>query len=560
MELVSVLASIIALLLFGQTVFSVYLMMFTWERPERLAASQGPQSFLQPRLSFSVLVPARHEEAVIYQTVERITRARYPADMLEIVVICQEDDAATIAEVQRATRELNGPVVRLETFAEGPINKPRGLNVGFKASTHEVVTIFDAEDDVDQDIFNVVNTVMLEEEVGIVQGGVQLMNFRDHWFGLHNCLEYFFWFKSRLHFHAQVGMIPLGGNTVFLGRHLIERVGGWDEGCLTEDAEIGLRLSALGEPIRVVYDARHVTREETPATMDAFLRQRTRWCQGFLQVTRKGYWRALAKGRQRALAIYTLSYPILQAVLLLLWPVTLAAVLLLKLAVPVVMITFLPLYALALQFIVTLVGAYGFTREYRQRAPLLTPLTMAITFIPFQWMLGIGALRAVRRELSGLTNWEKTAHLGAHRETGLAPASAFSQLLDEARDQLGAERGSVLLLNADANSFSVLASRGLPEHVTNTGMLDARSGVAAVVAHTGRPAILDGSVPVPELRGRLKQPALRSSIVLPIEHGDSRVAVLSISSELTSLGEDALHWLTNRVETVSRKRSLPAAV
>src|SRR5262249_53843996 len=157
----------------------------------------------------------------------------------------------------------------------------------------EVVTIFDAEDDIHCDVFNMVNTVMLRERVGVVQAGVQLMNFRDHWFAPHNCLEYFFWFKSRLHFHAHVGMIPLGGNTVFLRRDLVDRVGGWDEQCLTEDADIGLRLSALGEPIRVVYDAQYVTREETPDSVSQFIKQRTRWQQGFVQILRKGTWRSL---------------------------------------------------------------------------------------------------------------------------------------------------------------------------------------------------------------------------------------------------------------------------
>ena len=36
-------------------------------------------------------------------------------------------------------------------------------------------------------------------------------------------LEYFFWFKSRMHYHAAVGMVPLGGNTVFMHARLLER-------------------------------------------------------------------------------------------------------------------------------------------------------------------------------------------------------------------------------------------------------------------------------------------------------------------------------------------------
>ena len=71
-------------------------------------------------------------------------------------------------------------------------------------------------------------------------------------------------------------MIPLGGNTVFMKRSLIERVGGWDEQCLMEDADIGIQFSALGERIRVVYDPRHVTREETPGRRRVVVRRRTR--------------------------------------------------------------------------------------------------------------------------------------------------------------------------------------------------------------------------------------------------------------------------------------------
>jgi cellulose synthase/poly-beta-1,6-N-acetylglucosamine synthase-like glycosyltransferase len=426
---------IIALAISAQSLFSLYLMLYSWEYPERLAASSGPSAFLSPQLSFSVLLPARHEEAVIYETIKRVWTADYPSDLMEVVVICYADDTGTIAAAQRAIRELGTRCVRVETFATPPINKPHGLNVGFQRTANQVVTIFDAEDDLDANVFNVVNTIMLQEQVGIVQAGVQLMNFRDHWFAIHNCMEYFFWFKSRLHFHAKVGMIPLGGNTVFIRRDLLERVSGWDEYCLTEDADIGLRLSVLGEPIRVVYDAQHVTREETPASVGSFIRQRTRWQQGFLQVLRKGSWRALPHLNQRLLAVYTLSYPFFQALLMLLWPLVLTVILGLKVHVLVAMLSFLPLYALLFQFLTTVVGAFMFTREYGFKFPLLMPMSMALTFLPFQWLLGISAVRVVYRELRQQNNWEKTAHLGAHRQTEVAPSIGPERVLPIAPKQ-----------------------------------------------------------------------------------------------------------------------------
>jgi cellulose synthase/poly-beta-1,6-N-acetylglucosamine synthase-like glycosyltransferase len=549
--------AILSIALFAQSLFSTYLMLYSWEHPDRLEASRGPKSFLPPRLSFTVLLPARHEEAVIFETIRRVLAANYPRPLLEVVVICHIDDRGTVDQAQRAIRELGTDRVRVETFSDLPINKPHGLNVGFARTRNQVVTIFDAEDDIDADIFNVVNTVMLEEETGIVQAGVQLMNFRDHWFGMLNCLEYFFWFKSRLHFHAHAGMIPLGGNTVFMRRELIARGGGWDNQCLTEDADIGLRLSRLGEPIRVVYDAQHVTREETPASVGAFMRQRTRWHQGFIQVLRKGDWLRLPRLRQRLLAGYTLGFPFIQALLMLLWPVMLVEAFFVSLPVPVVMMAFLPLYALGFQYTVNLIGAYLFCREYGQRAPWHTPISMAVAFLPFQWLQGFSAVRAVYRQMSLQTNWEKTAHFGAHRRPATAPLPVgIEQLLDEARAYLKAERASLLLLDRAADTCWILASRGLPAALRKTP-IRLRDSVAEWVVQTRRPAVINtyaaavnGHTVPADLRNRLRQPDLRSAIVLPIERGGDTVAVLSVSSARTDLDGEAVDWLSGKVEEV----------
>jgi cellulose synthase/poly-beta-1,6-N-acetylglucosamine synthase-like glycosyltransferase len=433
MNPLSLVLLIVALVLFGQSLLSLYLMLYSWEHPERLRSSRPPASYLSAKLSFSVLLPARHEEAVIYETIRRVWTAHYPSHLLEIAVICHADDTGTVAEAQRAIRDIGSRQIYVVTFSTPPINKPHGLNVGFQRTSNQIVTIFDAEDDIDPNIFNMVNTVILKEGVGIVQAGVQLMNFNDHWFGIHNCLEYFFWFKSRLHFHSKVGMIPLGGNTVFIRRDLIAQVGGWDDNCLTEDADIGLRLSLLGEPIRVVYDAQHVTREETPDSTSSFIRQRTRWHQGFLQILKKGMWLKFPRISQRLLAFYTLSFPIFQAVLILLWPATIIAILFLKATILVAILSFLPLYALLLQFLVTAVGAFIFTKEYGLKFSFLRLIGMAITFLPFQWLQGISAVRGVHREAHNQNNWEKTRHVGAHRQQNIG--SSFVQENSPAHDQ-----------------------------------------------------------------------------------------------------------------------------
>src|SRR5215831_11644805 len=83
-----------------QGAYTLYLMMYTWDQPEAYQRAQAPSRFLRPQKSFTVLLPCRHEEAVIQSTVERVIRARYPLSLLEVVVICSPDDTGTIAKAQ----------------------------------------------------------------------------------------------------------------------------------------------------------------------------------------------------------------------------------------------------------------------------------------------------------------------------------------------------------------------------------------------------------------------------------------------------------------------------
>lgn len=417
--------------------FTLALMLYSWWRPERLEESASPSSYREPELRFTALLPARHEEDVIAETIARVWRVNYPKSLLEIVVICERSDTGTIAQAEQAIAQIGDPNVKLVIFGDTPINKPHGLNLGLRASSHEIVTVFDAEDDVHPDILQVLNTIMLRDRTPIVQAGVQLMDFDSSWYAVHNVLEYFFWFKSRLHFHTRVGMVPLGGNTVFIARRLLEEAGGWDENCLTEDADIGIRLSAIGERIAITYDAEHATREETPPSLASFIRQRTRWNQGFLQILGKGDWRRLPTLQQRLLAVYTLAQPFMQGAISVLWPISLGMILVVKVPVAVAIISFLPLYAVIFQFLLSGVGLVEFTQAYGLELTWWHLVVFTVGFVPYQLVLGVGAIRAVYRQLRGVTNWEKTEHTGAHREPVFEPAfsaqAAYAPLLAVSR-------------------------------------------------------------------------------------------------------------------------------
>lgn len=418
MNIGQVLLAIGSVLLAIQGIYSTALMLYSWEDGEKRQRNHAPTTFETPRLSFTIILPARHEEAVIQETIQRTVDLNYPRHLIQVLIVIEAGDHGTIRKVNEkliTLRRQGIENVRLITFSDQPINKPHGLNVALGDATGDVVTIFDAEDEPHVDILQLINTVMIREGAPVVQSGVQLMNYADHWFSALNVLEYFFWFRSRLHYHAAVGMAPLGGNTIFIRRPLLVALGGWDDRCLTEDADIGIRLSAAQVPIRIMYDDRYVTREETPHSVSQFIRQRTRWHQGFLQVLLKGDWLQLPTWSQRLLALYTLGFPMLHALLMLYLPLSIWMMLFVKLPDLVALISTLPAYMLLSQFVITLVGLYEFAEAHHVRPSSTYPLRLMIAFAPYQWLLGYASVRAAWRQLLGVNNWEKTSHTGAHR-------------------------------------------------------------------------------------------------------------------------------------------------
>jgi cellulose synthase/poly-beta-1,6-N-acetylglucosamine synthase-like glycosyltransferase len=410
------------LLLTAQSAYSASLMLYAWQGEDQHIRSRAPETFEPPELSFTILLPARHEEAVIQDTIQRVVDLDYPHELVQVLIVIEAGDSGTIEKVNQKLAYLAARGIthaRLLTFADPPINKPHGLNVGLQEATGNVVTIFDAEDEPHPNILKMVNTLMTREHAPVVQSGVQLMNYSDRWFSALNVLEYFFWFKSRMHYHSAIGMVPLGGNTVFVERDLLRKMGGWDQQCLTEDADIGIRLSNQNVPIRVVYDDEYVTREETPPTVNQFIKQRTRWNQGFLQVLGKGDWLKLPSIPQRLLALYTLCSPLIQAVLTIYPLISLWMLFFVKLPTPLAVLTMLPLYMLVIQLVISLVGLYEFTSAHGLKPSLFSPIRLLFSFLPYQGLLGYAALRAVFRQLRGMNSWEKTVHIGAHRTTEL---------------------------------------------------------------------------------------------------------------------------------------------
>lgn len=375
----------------------------------------------EPQHSFSLIVPARHEEQVLAATVQRLARLDHPD--FEVLVVVGHDDTPTLAVAETVARQWPA-LVRLVVDHSMPKSKPASLNTGLAVATKEFVGVFDAEDEVATDVLRWVDLVISESQADVVQAGVQLVTIGDRWFSARNCLEYLLWFQSRLVSHTRHGFVPLGGNTVFVRRSLLTRLGGWDASCLAEDCELGIRLSAAGARIAVATDPALATREETPRTAGAFVRQRSRWNQGYLQVLQAGYWRRFPSRRQRLLALFVLAFPYFQGASTVLTPFLIGIGAVAKVPLPLALWLYAPLLAFGTETLLEAFALRELARTFHLSVSWRDTFRVIWSTVPYLVLLGLASLRATWRQLRGHTNWEKTAHAGTHRELR-APRAAL---------------------------------------------------------------------------------------------------------------------------------------
>lgn len=402
---------VLSIALFMFAAITLWWTMHAWRTPETLAATRFPAPDGTHALTFSLLLPARHEESVLEHTVARLFESTHSG--FEVIIIVGHDDPGTAEVARRLARERPRRVLVVTDTNERK-NKPRALNVALPYCRGDVVGVFDAEDQVHPTLLEHVDHAFRSTGADVVQGGVQLINFHSSWYSLHNCLEYYFWFRSRLHLHAQRGFIPLGGNTVFVRTEVLRTANGWDGTCLAEDCDLGVRLSSRGAKVVVAYDSALVTREETPDSLLGLLKQRTRWNQGFLQVYRKGEWRRLRTFSQRMLARYTLTGPFAQAFSGIALPIGVAVALFEHVSALVALLTFLPVLPMAASVVFQVVGLRDFGKQYRVRIRAWHYVRLVVGAFPYMLVLTAAALRAAWREYTGRRNWELTRHVGAH--------------------------------------------------------------------------------------------------------------------------------------------------
>ncbi|WKL20163.1 glycosyltransferase [Agrobacterium tumefaciens] len=230
---------------------------------------------------YTILVALYREEAVVEQLVGALDRLDWPKSRLDIKLVCEADDAATIKAIQRTNPGSHVEIIRVPPSL--PRTKPKALTYALSGARGTFVAVYDAEDRPHPQQLREAHAAFHDqpEEVACLQAPLIISNARSSWLSACFALEYSGLFRCMLPVLAAHRLpLPLGGTSNHFRTAVLRRVGAWDPYNVTEDADMGLRLHRLGYRCGVI---RRQTLEDAPTSLPVWLNQRARWYKGWLQ-------------------------------------------------------------------------------------------------------------------------------------------------------------------------------------------------------------------------------------------------------------------------------------
>jgi cellulose synthase/poly-beta-1,6-N-acetylglucosamine synthase-like glycosyltransferase len=262
-----------------------------WRRRIEQGVREGDPGAELPFVSMQV--PAHFEPPeMVIETLSRLKQIDYPS--YEIIAI---DDNTEDEELWRPVESwCRDNDVKFVHLSDWPGYKSGALNYALSEMTDartELVAVVDSDYQMEPDFLRRCAPLFARPDVGFIQAP---QDYRDwehapYYRRLYYSYAYFF-AVSQPSRNERDGAI-FAGTMGLIRRSALEEVGGWDEWCITEDAELSLRL------LRAGWSGLHVDRSfgrgVMPLTFEAMKGQRFRWCFGGIQILRKN-WRWMLPG------------------------------------------------------------------------------------------------------------------------------------------------------------------------------------------------------------------------------------------------------------------------
>jgi cellulose synthase/poly-beta-1,6-N-acetylglucosamine synthase-like glycosyltransferase len=297
-----VLGTVGAMVLWAMEAFAAFLgVAYLWELCDALGrdawirrVADGAAPDQRGHTPFvSLQVPAYNEPPeMVIETLQSLVALDYPA--YEVIVIDDNTDDETLWRPVEAW--CRGHDVKFAHLEDWPGYKSGALNYALRELIDpraELIGVIDADYQLAPDFLSACAPLFADPEIGFIQAPQDYRDWEQAPFYRRLYFSYKYFFAvSQPSRNERDGAI-FAGTMGLIRREALERAGGWDEWCITEDAELSLRI------LRDGWSGLHVDRSfgvgVMPLTFEALKGQRFRWCFGGIQILRR-HWRLMTPG------------------------------------------------------------------------------------------------------------------------------------------------------------------------------------------------------------------------------------------------------------------------
>lgn len=260
-----------------------------WHRRAVGLGGGGPQPFV------SVHVATHNEPPeLVLETLRSLARLDY--ENYEVIVLDNNtDDPALWRPLDEFCAAEGLHFVHLEDW---PGFKSGALNHGLEMADGrtEIIAVVDADFVVQPDFLKRTVGYFRDSKIGFLQTKQEFVTDDNVPYLRRLALTYATFDEVTMPSRNEYDAIIFAGTMGLIRRQAIVDAGGWAEWCVTEDAELSLRM--LGCGYSGIYVDESFGRGVMPLTFAGLKRQRFRWCFGGIQILR-AHWRLMVTGREQ---------------------------------------------------------------------------------------------------------------------------------------------------------------------------------------------------------------------------------------------------------------------
>ncbi|MGL4772247.1 MAG: glycosyltransferase, partial [Clostridium sp.] len=357
--------------------------------------------------SVDVFIPAHNEGVVIMDTLYAMTRLEYKGELN--IYLLNDNSVDETGEIAEEFSKVFKNINYVSVPPGEPKGKSRVLNYGLSISSGEYFVVYDGDNQPESHAVSLLMDAVMTEKgaVGAV-GTVRTLNANSNNLTRMIAIEFQVFqliLQAGRWSRRKIGSLP--GTNMMLKRSVIEELGGYDENALAEDAELTVRITAMGGLIAV--ESKSVTWEQEPETLKTLMRQRTRWLQGNFYLMLKffrepSWWKGKCFNHMLHYFIVYFFFPIILIISNVLFVLGLLGIVNVDIQVPFLFIWFICYYVYTSQLI--------FAQWYDNTLSLKNVLISSIMYFTYAQLFIVlffrGLIGYIRSKKNKKVEWDKT--------------------------------------------------------------------------------------------------------------------------------------------------------